>query len=225
MKIFKIVVLMLTAIISNEIDAAEKYCLKEGEKYDLHVFGDTFENEPQKKLALKGVSDLKNKFKYGDRVRVFTHKSTGYSIDIDMCVPGCPEKKFSEQFFSSECSAMVAKRDYQNFQRRFASKILAEFNASSSDYDIFKSVQSMADIYKTTSQKDTIYSVISLIPKGIDPKNRSQLSALYVSKREAIKFPTTFPKVKLIGNSVDQELITFWADVFRGRVDIEFDKY
>ena len=70
-----------------------------------------------------------------------------------------------------------------------------------------------------------IYAVISLIPKGVDPKSSSQLNKLYVQKRETIKFPTTFPKVKLIGNSTDQELIFFWSDVFRGRANFEFEKY
>jgi hypothetical protein len=205
--------------------ASQKYCLKEGERYDVHVFGETFEDQSHKKLALKGLSDLKNKFKYGDKVRLFIHKKTTYDIAIDSCIPGCPERQFIDQFFSNECNVMVAKKDYQEFHKNFASKILANMKSEKSDYDIFLSVQSLADVYKNTSQKDAIYSAISLIPKGVDPKNRTQLTKLYVEKREALKFPTAFPKVKLIGNSINQELIKFWKDIFQDKVEIEFDSY
>jgi hypothetical protein len=139
--------------------------------------------------------------------------------------PVAQKKKFVDQFFSSECSVMVAKKDYQEFHKNFSSKILANIKSDTPDYDIFQSVQSLADVYKNTSQKDAIYSAISLIPKGVDPKNRTQLTKLYVEKREALKFPTAFPKVKLIGNSIDQELIKFWKDIFQGKVEIEFDTY
>jgi hypothetical protein len=218
-------ILIFLILFNTQAFAAGKYCSPSGKKYDLHVFGNTFENESQQKLALRGISDLKNKFKYGDRVRVFIYQKNEYFIEIDACVPGCPEKSFTEQLFSSECSVMVAKKDFQEFQKNFASKIVSSFKNSVKDYDIFQSLQSLADVYKNTSQKDAIYSAISLIPKGIDPKNRSQLNSLYISKRETIQFPTTFPKVKLIGNSTDQELITFWSDVFKGKADFEFDKY
>jgi hypothetical protein len=225
MNMSKQILILFIVLLNGSAVASDKYCLKDGAKYDVHVFGETFEEQSQKKLALKGLSDLKNKFKYGDRVRLFIHKKTSYDIAIDSCIPGCPEKKFVDQFFSSECSVMVAKKDYQEFHKNFSSKILANIKSDTPDYDIFQSVQSLADVYKNTSQKDAIYSAISLIPKGVDPKNRTQLTKLYVEKREALKFPTAFPKVKLIGNSIDQELIKFWKDIFQGKVEIEFDTY
>ena len=225
MNLFRKLIVITLFLLNSPAFASEKYCLKDGAKYDVHVFGETFEEKSQKKLAAKGLSDLRNKFKHGDKVRLFIHKKSSYDIAIDSCVPGCPEKKFMEELFSSECNLMVAKKDRQEFNNNFSLKIIANFKSETSDYDIFQSVQSLADVYKSTSQKDAIYSAISLIPKGIDPKNRNQLTELYVKKREALKFPTAFPKVKLIGNSIDQELIKFWKDIFQGKVEIEFDTY
>ena len=218
--------LIFIALSANGIAvASEKYCSKEGMKYDIHVFSETFGDQAQKKLALKGLDDLKNKFKYGDKIRLFLHKKSNYEIAIDSCIPGCPEKTFFEQFFSSECSLMVAKKEYKEFDKNFRSKLRASMKSDPVDYEIFQSVQSLADVYKSTAQKDSIYSAISLVPKGVDPKNRAQLSKLYVEKREALKFPTAFPKVKFIGNSIDQELIKFWKDIFQGKAEIEFDSY
>jgi len=205
--------------------ASDKYCAEKGKRFDIHLFGYTFENESQKKLALRGITELRNEFKVGDKVRLFVYSGHDYSIAYEACVPGCPEKSFTEQLLSSECSAMVAKRDSQEFQKVFNSKVLLEFKSSPSQYDIFESMQSLADAYRSTSQKDAVYAVISLIPKGVDPKNAIQLNKLYVVKRETIKFPQSFPPVKLIGNSTDQELILFWTDVFRGKANFEFSKY
>jgi len=85
--IIKILVLFLVFLDVSAL-ASDKYCLKDGAKYDVHIFGETFEEQSQKKLALKGLSDLKNKFKYGDKVRLFIHKKTSYDIAIDSCIPG-----------------------------------------------------------------------------------------------------------------------------------------
>jgi len=205
--------------------ASEKYCTPNGKHYDIHIFGFTFESESQKKHALKGLTDLRNKFQANDKVRIFAYTNKDYSIILDSCVPGCVEKKFSEQLFSSECSVMVAKRDMQDFQNQFNTKILSLFNKPKTNYDIFESLQSLIDSYRSSVKKESIYAVISLIPNGIDPKNITQLNKLYVQKRETIKFPSSFPKIKLIGNSNDQELISFWADVFRGHDNFEFEKY
>ena len=224
-RILVIFVLLVRLLLCQEVIASEKYCSAEGKKIDIHLFGFTFEGDAQKKLALKGVTDLRNSFKVGDRIKVFAYTANDYGITIDACVPGCPEKKFSEQLFSSECSVMVAKRDYQNFQNQFNKKVTGQFKTGSNDYDIFESIQSLADSYRSSEQKKTIFAVISLIPKGVDPKSAAQLNKLYVQKRETIKFPTSFPSVRLIGNSTDQELIAFWTDVFRGRANFEFDKY
>lgn len=215
----------ITLSVTSFAIAGDKYCSKDGVKYDIHVFGETFDDQSQKKLALKGLTDLKNKFKQGDKVRLFLHKKSNYEIAIDSCVPGCREKEFIDQFFSNECSLMVAKKEYKEFDKAFKSKIVFSMKNDPVDYDIFQAVQSLADVYKSTSPKNSIYSAISLVPKSVDPKNRAQLSRLYVEKREALKFPTAFPKVNFIGNSIDQELIKFWKDIFHGKAEIEFDSY
>ena len=117
------ILFLLKGFFVSEAIASEKYCSPNGKKIDIHLFGFTFENEAQKKLALKGVTDLRNTLMAGDKVRLFTYSPKDYAIALDGCVPGCSEKSFTEQLFSSECSAMVAKRDYQEFQKQFNSKV------------------------------------------------------------------------------------------------------
>jgi len=198
--------------------AGDKYCAAEGKgtAYDIHLFNYTFTNESQKKITLRGLNELKNRFQMGDRVRVFKHNQGTYDIVIDQCVPGCAEKGFFEGFLDSSCSVQVTNKDKIIFQQNFAKAALEDFKKETKEYDIFASVQTLADFYRSTSRKSDVYAVISMVPYGIDPKDNSKLTSLLVSADTKLQFPTSdFPPVKTIGASPDKELIKFWEEIFK----------
>jgi len=205
-----------------------KYCSKTAKTYDLHLFGYTYSNDQQSRMAKKALTDLKAKFNMGERVRLFHHTPSGFNITMDACVPGCPEKGALEQFFSADCSAQVAKRDKVNFERQFAEVVLKNFGKLDSrpTYDIFKSVQSLNDAFRAGNQANDIYAVISLIPQEVkNARDRREWNNLLRKADDTLQFPKNFPAVKILGASTDVELIEFWEEVFRSKGSFNFVSY
>ena len=204
-------------------DSKEKYCSKDPKKTDIHLFGQTFESESQRRLAAQSVTKLKSTLNVGEKVRIFTHTTAGFTI-WESCVPGCPDRSFSERLFDS-CSVQVAKKDRILFDQSLSVRIVSELKKGGGDYDIFNSIYSLKNVYKNTNDTSNVYAVISMVPKGIDPTSRRQLNELLVRKNETIEFPQYFPPVQLIGASTTEELLAFWNDIFKGKAKFNFQKY
>jgi hypothetical protein len=208
--------------------ASGKYCVKNAKTYDIHLFGHTYSAEQQTRMAKKALTDLKAKFNIGETVRLFSHTPTGFNITMDSCVPGCPERSGLEQFFSSDCSAQVAKRDRINFERQFAEAVLRNFGKPDSrpSYDIFKSVQALNDAFRAGNQTNDIYAVISLVPQEVkNPRDRREWNSLLRKADETLQFPKNFPAVQILGAATDAELIDFWEEVFRSKGSFNFVSY
>jgi hypothetical protein len=203
----------------------EKYCSKSAKKIDIHLFGYTYDTDSQRKLALQGLTKVKRDFLKGTKVRIFSHSLNGMSVSFDACVPGCNDSSATDQFFNSDCSVQVAKRDFIEFEKKFASVVLRDITAKHDSYDIFQAIQSLSDVYKNTHDQNNVFAVISMVPKGINPNHRNELTALYVKKSETISFPKSFPSVQLIGASSNEELIKFWNDVFRNKAKFNFQEF
>lgn len=204
---------------------AKKYCSPEAAKYDVHLFGYTFEDESLKKMSKKILTDFRSKMQVGTRLRLYSHTSDGYSVTFDQCLPGCPEVGFVEKFFTSSCSDTVAKRDLRNFDRSFAIQVLKNYEGEGQKYDIFKSVQQLSDVYRSSGESSEVYAVISMVPAGVRPNDRTALNNLYRVGREGTQFPKEFPAVNLIGASSSKEIQAFWLDVLDGKAKFNFVRY
>jgi len=208
----------LGTLLSLSVYSADKYCsnASSAKSYDIHLFNYTFSNESQKKIVLRSLNELKNKFEMGDRVRVFKHTPGAYSIQIDQCVPGCPEKGFFEGFLDATCSVQVANKDKVLFQQNFAKSVIEDLKKEPQDYDIFMSVQTLADFYNSNTRKSNVYAAISMVPYKVDPSNKDALDSLFVKGMSGLKLPSTeFPPVTVIGSPPDTELRKFWVEIFR----------
>jgi len=185
-------IIALLAVSSQSFAGQDKYCTKGGKKIDIHLFGYTYENDSQRKLALQGLTKLKKDFSRGTNVRVFSHTPSGLTISFDACVPGCTESSLSEQFFSGDCSAQVAKRDLIEFDRKLSFACFQNITTKPGTYDIFQAIQSLTDVYKNTQDQSNVFAVISMVPKGINPASNAELSALYVKKMNRSRSPNRF---------------------------------
>lgn len=197
--------------------AAEKYCKDDStaKSYDIHLFAYTFADESQKKNMLRGLNELKNKFQIGDRVRVFQHKPQGYNVVMDQCVPGCAEKGFFEGFLDSSCSVQIANKDKVLFQQIFAKSIFEDLKKEPKEYDIFRSVQTLADFYASNSRKSEVYAAISMVPYQVSPRDKAKLDSLFVKGVTQFQLPSSnFPSVVTIGSAPDKELMDFWREIF-----------
>ncbi len=201
-----------------------KWCVATGKKYDIHLFGHTYRTAELERLAKKGLTDLKAQFSPGDRVRLFTHTNNGFTPAFDQCLPGCAKRGALESFFGGDCQEQVAKREKVNFDQRFAAIVLTNFGKpeSKGSYNIFANVQQLNDVYRAGGESGEVVAVISLIPEGVNPKDRRALNDLYRRANETILFPKNFPAVKIIGASTDTELIEFWKDVFKTKGSFNF---
>jgi hypothetical protein len=216
---------LLLCVSSTFAQTIKKYCATDGAKLDVHLFGSTFEDESLQKLSKKNLTDFKASFKMGDRIRLYSHTSDGYSISFDQCVPGCPNVGFMDQFFSSTCSATIAKRDSRSFERSFAIAVLKNYENPAGGYDIFKSIQQLADVYGVSVDDTKIYAVISMVPSGIKSNDRKGLNKLYRQGKEGMQFPASFPSVDLIGASSSTEIQEFWNDVLDEKVKFNFVRF
>ena len=205
--------------------SVKKYCEDTSPKYDVHLFGYTFEDSSLQKMSKKVLTDFRSKLKVGAHLRMFSHTADGYSVTFDQCLPGCPETGFVEKFFSSSCSDTVAKRDLRKFDRSFAIEVLKNYENAAEKYDIFKSVQQLSDVYRSSSESAQVYAVISMVPAGVKANDRKGLNLLFRKGREATKFPKEFPDVNLIGASSSKEIQGFWADVLDGKAKFNFVRY
>jgi hypothetical protein len=209
---------ILVAMMPMVSAASDKYCTKEGagKNYDLHLFTYTFSDESQKKLMLRSLDELKNKFQMGDRVRVFRHSPSSYNIAIDQCVPGCPPKGFFEGFLDAGCSVQVANKDKILFQQSFARMVIEDLKKEAKEYDIFRSVQTLADFYKSSGRKADVYAAISMVPYGVSPRDKGKLDSKFVVAITQLQLPSSdFPPVTTIGAAPDKELMDFWQEIFK----------
>jgi len=203
---------------------AGKWCDAQGKKFDLHLFGHTYRTPELERLAKKGLTDLKDQFSRGDRVRIFTHTNNGFTPAFDQCVPGCEKRSAIGAFFGGDCSEQVAKRELVNFGQRFAAIVLNNFGKpdARAPYNIFANVQQLNDVYRAGVEANEVYAVISLVPEGVNPRDRRALNDLYRVANETLLFPKNFPAVKIIGASTDTELQEFWKDVLRSKGSFNF---
>jgi len=164
---------------------------------------------------LRGLNELKNKFQIGDRIRVFQHKPQGFNVVMDQCVPGCAEKGFFEGFLDSSCSVQIANKDKILFQQIFAKSIFEDLKSQPKEYDIFRSVQTLADFYSSNSRKSDVYAAISMVPYQVSPRDKDKLDSLFVKGVNQLQLPSSnFPSVVTIGSAPDKELMDFWRDIF-----------
>ena len=201
------------------------YCSGDAERYDIHLFGYTFQDLLAKKMSKKMLMDFRLKLEVGDNLRVFSHTPSGYSVTFDQCLPGCPEVGTLAKFFSKSCSDTVVKRDLRHFDSSFAVQALETYEILTPQYDIFKSFRQLTDALRSSSEAKNVYALISMVPAGVDPNNRRDLNVLYRSVKESTQLTDDLPVINLVGPSPSGEVQEFWSDLLGGKSVLNFARY
>lgn len=223
MKIAKLLTFIFLLSPSFVFASTGKYCTAKGATYDIHIFAYTFKEENGQKRMARGLTDLFKRFQIGDRVKVYVHNPSGFSVPIDQCVPGCAEQSFVGGLFDSTCSAQVAKKDRVTFDQVYARSALSTLNKKGEPYDIFLAVQNLSDVYRGQKNLGTVIAAISMIPDGINPTNRSEFTTFFVTKVPSLKLTSDFPPLTVIGGSGSKEVNEFWEDVFEKTKKVKFN--
>jgi hypothetical protein len=219
-KLFAYIFLLFPGLV---FAATGKYCNQKGASYDIHIFAYTFKEENGQKRMARGLTDLFKRFQTGDRVKLYVHNPSGYSVPIDQCVPGCAEQGFIGGLFDSSCSAQVAKKDRVTFDQVYAKSALSTLNKKGEPYDIFLAIQNLSDVYRGQKNPGTVVAAISMVPDGINPTNRADFTTFFVTKVPNLKLTSDFPPLLVIGGSGSKEVYEFWEDVFEKTKKVKFN--
>jgi hypothetical protein len=222
-RFFRYLIFAVSLFATTAYASADKYCNPKGTKYDIHIFAYTFKDENGQKRMARGLTELFKRFQMGDRVKLYVHNPSGYSVPVDQCVPGCPEQSFISGLFDSTCSAQVAKKDRITFDQLYAKSALSTLNKKGEPYDIFLAIQNLSDVYRGQKNPGTVVAAISMVPDGINPTNRADFTAFYVTKVPNLKLTSDFPPLLVIGGSNSKEVYEFWEDVFEKTKKVKFN--
>jgi hypothetical protein len=212
----KIIAILISCMATSLLYAADKYCIKSSQSktYNIHIFGYTFKDINSKKQMARDLTELHEGISVGDRIRVYNHNPSGFSLVLDQCAPGCPEKKFLDSLTETNCYSEVAKRDRKIFNNKFAVAVMGGITNTNINYDIFKAIQELNDVYKGGRTNNIVAVAISMIPDGIDIGDPNAFNKFFVTNVPNLKIALNFPPVCTIGTSPNSEVLKFWREVF-----------
>ena len=194
--------------------APDQWCSKGGQSYEVHLFGQSFRTDNQKRHAQGEIETLFKSLRGGDRLIVYSHDNQGYSKTFDSCVAECV-KDGLDAILSTDCSAMVASREKLVFKRNLAGLLRKEFSSQGTDYDIYRGIQSLFDAHKNSPDvKSKVIGAISMVPVGADPEDPKSLNNEFVKATQKRVIPTGFPRVEYIGRVRTSALDKFWMRLF-----------
>ena len=204
----------LTILINFNAFAAQNYCTsdKVQSKFIIHIFGESYQNNDDKRLFLRGLDKLQSKFKKGDKIRILSHDGAQSSTKLDKCLPGCPE---SGNIFNSDCSEQVAKKDMVLFKRKYVKIIKDALKKDKKEYEVLDHFNSLDDFYRgrnVGSQKAYVFH--SLLPFGVDPsKNKSYDSNFVKVALTSNLNKISIPNVIFVNPNRTKATLNFWNDL------------
>ena len=205
-------------------NAAQKYCKKEDEqsKFIIHIFGESYQNDDDKRLFLRGLDKLQSRFSRGDKIRIVNHTGTQASTKLDNCLPGCPKKSMIGSMFNTECSEQVAKKDMVLFKRKYVKIIKNALSKSSNEYNVIDHIIGLDDFHRGRNiGNQKVFVFHSLLPFGADPNNSATFNSNFVKISQSNKlFEVSLPDVIFVNPNRSKAVLKFWDDLsYNGHED------
>lgn len=210
-------ILLLSTLFSYNANAAQKYCTKQDvqSKFIIHIYGESYQNDDDKRLFLRGLDKLQSRFTRGDKIRIVNHTGAQATTKLDKCLPGCPKKSMIGSMFNSECSEQVAKKDMVLFKRKYVKIIKNALSKSSNEYNVIDHLVGLDDYHrgrKIDNQKVFVFH--SLLPFGVDPNDTNSFNASFVRVSQSNKlFDLNVPDVVFVNPNRSKATLKFWDDL------------
>ncbi len=208
---------ILSILFSFDATAAQKYCTKEDEqsRFIIHIFGESYQNDEDKRLFLRGLDKLQSRFNRGDKIRIVNHSGTQASTKLDKCLPGCPKKGMIGSMFNTECSEQVAKKDMVLFKRTYVKIIKNALAKSSNEYNVIDHLIGLDDFHRGRNiENQKIFVFHSLLPFGVDPNNSDTFDSNFVKISQSNKlFEVNVPDVIFVNPNRSKATLKFWDDL------------
>jgi len=197
--------------------AKQDYCKinQDQSKYIIHIFGESYQNEADKRQFLKGVEKLQLKFQIGDKIRIVNHIGINSQIKLDQCLPGCESKNMLDNILKNDCSVEIAKRDMVVFKRNYIKILKEALSLSGENYNVIDHIISLDDFYRgrNIDNQETL-AFHSLLPSGVDPTKANSFDASFKEAVQSNKLrQLSLPNVKFVNPNRSKNTLKFWEDL------------
>lgn len=213
--------LIFLLILSVSAQAKQNYCTPDNEqsKFIIHIFGESYYNDADKRNFLKGIEKLQLKFERGDKIRIVNHVGLESKTELDQCLPGCESKNMIDNLLKNECSVEIAKRDMVKFKRSYLKVLKNALSLSGQEYNVIDHIISLDDFYRgrnIDNQQTLVFH--SLLPAGVDPTIRSSFDSNYKNIAQEYNLSKiSLPNVKFVNPNRSKNTLDFWEDLkFKG---------
>jgi len=197
--------------------AKQDYCKTDQDQsnYIIHIFGESYQNEADKRQFLKGVEKLQLKFQRGDKIRIVNHIGINSQTKLDQCLPGCEAKNMLDNILKNDCSVEIAKRDMVVFKRNYIKILKEALSLSGENYNVIDHIVSLDDFYRgrnIDNQETLVFH--SLLPSGVDPTKANSYDASFKEAVQSNKLKQlSLPNVKFVNPNRSKNTLKFWEDL------------
>lgn len=196
---------------------AQNYCKPEDEqsKFIIHIFGESFHRNEDKRQFLKGIEKLQIKFKRGDKIRVVIHVGLESQTKLDQCLPGCEAKSIVDSLISNDCSMEIAKRDMVIFKKNYITLLKQALSLSSQNYNVLDHMSSLDNFYRGRNI-DGLQTLVfhSLLPSKVDPTIASSFDKSFINSIQSNKLNLiSLPNLNFVNPNRSINTLKFWEDL------------
>lgn len=196
---------------------AQNYCKPEDEqsKFIIHIFGESYHRNEDKRQFLKGIEKLQIKFKRGDKIRVVIHVGLESQTKLDQCLPGCEAKSIVDSLISNDCSMEIAKRDMVIFKKNYITLLKQALSLSSQNYNVLDHMSSLDNFYRGRNidgQQTLVFH--SLLPSKVDPTIASSFDKSFINSIQSNKLNLiSLPNLNFVNPNRSINTLKFWEDL------------
>jgi len=216
--IYKVLsVFVFSFLLNFNVNAAQNYCTKEDvqSKFIIHIYGESYQNDDDKRLFLRGLDKLQSKFTRGDKIRIVNHTGAQATTKLDKCLPGCPKKGMIGSLLNSECSEQVAKKDMVLFKRKYIKIIKNALAKSSNEYNVINHLVGLDNFHRGRNiGKQKVFVFHSLLPYAVDPNDNNSYNENFVKVSQSNKLSeVNVPNVIFVNPNRSKATLKFWDDL------------
>ena len=223
-----VVLFGLTVFFPKIAFAQFDYCLLSEKRYDIHIFGASYNLDEDRSKLAAGLDQLYKGFEIGDDIRWIVHSINGTKT-FQKCVPGCPDKGMLENLLDSSCSEQIAKRDKVQFNNTYAKSFKTAISQAGQPYDVILDIKSISEFYQGRDIEEVeAYAFHTTIPYGSTSQDANSFDAPFVRAIQGNELSTLeIPNIQFVNANRSEHVEAFWKDLKLGGhksgVDVEFN--
>jgi hypothetical protein len=190
------------------------YCLLSEKKFDIHIFGESYNTEGDRGALLRGIDKIKSEFKMGDEVRWISHANGSERIQ-KKCLPGCPSKGLVGDFVDGTCSKQVAKKDNVAFRDTYVRVIKGAFGNSGNEYSAIGDMRALQDYYQERDLSNIeVFVFHTTVPFGVELTDKSSFDSAFVSAVQSQNLSNiSLNDLMFVNANQSENVRKYWEDL------------